>query len=263
MSPQPSLAKRLIVGTLDRVWPSAMLELYLRTRSSHCEPELWLVPSLLKSGGTALDIGANMGLWSRQLHRYADVVHAFEPNPICLRQLHRVLPLNAVLHAVALSDREGIAHLRFDPENTGIGTIEARNTLAQNAGVAVVREAEVPTRTLDSLGLTGVAFIKIDVEGHEEAVLAGGENLLTSDKPSIVCEIEERHNAGGLDRVRAGLARLGYRALALHGGKPTAFETLAREPGVRLAVAGGINNFIFVHPDRLTGFGADIAGALS
>ena len=74
---------------------------------------------------------------------------------------------------------------------------------------------EVELRTLDSYGFEDVAFIKIDVEGHEEAVLAGAGDTLVRAKPVLLIEIEERHNPGGLDRIAKRLSRIGVFRLLL------------------------------------------------
>ena len=73
-------------------------------------------------------------------------------------------------------------------------------------------------RTLDSFGFASVGLIKIDAEGHEEAVLKGAADTLSRWRPSLIVEIEERHNPGGLARIRALFGGMGYVAAALDGG---------------------------------------------
>src|SRR5688572_1283849 len=111
-------AKRVTSTMLDSACPGLLTRYYLYTKSRHFEPEMWLVPSLISRKGVALDVGANAGHWSLQLARYSRHVHAFEPNPICLSRLVRLLPSCVSLHPIALSDRAGTATLRYDPENT-------------------------------------------------------------------------------------------------------------------------------------------------
>ena len=141
-------------------------------------------------------------------------MHVFEPNPICLAQLARVRTPNMTIHEVALSDVTGGAIMRFDPGNTGIGTIEAANRLDNNPGIVQVREIEVPIRTLDSFRLANVGFIKIDVEGHEPAVLRGARALLAASHPALLMELELRHNPTVFEDVWSLLDPLGYRMLA-------------------------------------------------
>jgi FkbM family methyltransferase len=242
--------KRAIGALLAWYYPRGLITYHLRTQSRNCEPELWLVPKLVNRSGVAIDIGANEGYWSLQLARYAKHVHAFEPNPICLAQLRRVLPNRVTLHAVALSDSSGTKKLRFDPNNTGIGTIETGNPLTENVGIRQIETKDVTAACLDDFGLSDVVLIKIDVEGHEEAVLRGAAATLDRNRPTVICEIEERHNAGGLARIRAQFEGRGYWECALDGGCLRPLMNIEAEDGGKLGLAGGVNNFVFVPADK-------------
>lgn len=245
--------KHVVGALLARYYPRGLIAYHLRTQSPNCEPELWLVPQLVDRTGSAVDIGANEGYWSLQLARYAKHVHAFEPNPICLAQLQRVLPEDVTLHAVALSDSSGTKKLRFDPDNTGIGTIETRNPLTDNKGIKQIETKDVTTTCLDDFALNDVALIKVDVEGHEEAVLRGAAATLERNRPTVICEIEERHNEGGLARIRALFAGLGYRECALDGGRLRTLKDIEAGGKRKLGFAGGVNNFIFVDAKKASG----------
>lgn len=242
--------KREFGKLLGRHYPRGLILYHLWTQNRNCEPELWLVPKLLERGGMAIDVGANEGYWSLQLARFAGQVHAFEPNPICLKQLKRVLPRSVTLHEVALSDVSGTGSLRFDPNNTGIGTIETRNPLTGNVGIKHIETKVVSTCRLDDFALTGVRLIKIDVEGHEESVLSGAVATLERERPAVICEIEERHNVGGLSRIRRAFADRGYRSLALDGGRLRPLEDIEAEGRRKLGDAAGINNFLFVDSEQ-------------
>jgi FkbM family methyltransferase len=245
-----SAAKQAAAQFLVRHHPAALIQYHLYTRNPKYEPQLWLVPRLVSRSGVALDVGGNAGVWSLQMARFAGKVHCFEPNPVCIRALERVLPRRATLHRVALSEKSGTAVMRFDPDNTGIGTIEARNTLAVNSGIASIEAVTVPTARLDEFALKNVALIKIDVEGHEEAVLAGAEDTLARERPAVICEIEERHNPGGLGRIRAFFAARGYRAAALDRGRLRDLDAIDAEGALPLADAAGVNNFVFLAGEK-------------
>jgi hypothetical protein len=47
-----------------------------------------------------------------------------------------------------------------------------------------------PVITLDSLQLTNVSMIKIDVDGLEDNVLGGARNTIVSNRPVILIEIQ-------------------------------------------------------------------------
>ena len=54
------------------------------------------------------------------------------------------------------------------------------------------RAIEVPMATLDSSYEGEVGFIKIDVEGHEQAVLDGAVQTIRRCRPRLLVEIDER-----------------------------------------------------------------------
>jgi FkbM family methyltransferase len=62
-----------------------------------------------------------------------------------------------------------------------------------------VTSERVSVRRLDDIDLGGgVGFLKIDVEGHEEAVLAGASRTLKQSMPAVLVEVEERHHTGAV-----------------------------------------------------------------
>lgn len=117
----------------------------------------------LDRDSVVLDIGANIGVMTRIFGARAGHVHAFEPAPRALALLKENAPANCTIHAVAIGDRDGAAH---------IAELEAldQSHLAE-------RGLEVPMRTVDSLGLEP-DLIKIDVEGFEPSVLRGATQTL-------------------------------------------------------------------------------------
>jgi FkbM family methyltransferase len=252
---QDRMIKQVLADAAWRFAPRLMIEQHLRRRKSGLEPELWLVDQLVRPDEVAVDVGANRGVWAVQMARYARRVEAFEPNPMCVRDLQRVVGARVRINAVALSDVAGDTRLRFDPDNTGIATIEAANTLRNNAGISRVVETPVTTASLDSFHLTGVGLIKIDVEGHEEAVLRGAQETLRRERPNLVIETEDRHNPGAPGRVEESLRALGYGAFVLREGALISTDA-ARERGARLGDANDVNNFVFVWPARGIGRGS-------
>jgi hypothetical protein len=71
-------------------------------------------------------------------------------------------------------------------------------------------EAEVPWVSLDEKITEPVEFIKIDVEGHELAVLQDGMDILRRDHPVILIEAEERHRRNAVQSIRNQLSPLGH-----------------------------------------------------
>lgn len=176
------------------------------------EPELLRLEQWVPRDRLALDIGANCGIYTWRLARLARQVHAFEPQAILAKRLKRAVP-NAVVHACALSDRVGMTELRMPVADGtayyGWGTIEPANRLAAVRHDAV-RKVNVPLRRLDDLDFDDVGFVKLDVEGHELAVLRGAENTLRRCGPTILLEADDRHRPQAIATVRAFLGEIDY-----------------------------------------------------
>lgn len=145
--------------------------------------DLSLVASLVRSGGTCVDVGANVGFYTLHFAKRVGPrgrVFAFEPDPRNALLLRRNLELNRFDSFVevadaAVSDKDGRATLhRSDEAHSGWGS------LAAHAGET--SSVEVPTITLDSFldarGIDRVDFLKADVEGSEIELLRGAERSL-------------------------------------------------------------------------------------
>jgi FkbM family methyltransferase len=138
-----------------------------------------------------LDVGANVGEWSRSLldtaqrrGRTGEVdLHAFEPAASTFDELAKSLGSQAVsLHRVALSDTCGEMPLHITP-----GTSQC-NSLHNVPGVHATHE-DVTATTLDAYaqqaGLSLIDLLKIDTEGHDLAVLRGAAGLLREGRIAV------------------------------------------------------------------------------
>ena len=80
-----------------------------------------------------------------------------------------------------------------------------------------------------------VGFIKIDVEGHEQAVLDGAVQTIRRCRPRMLVEIDERLSPGGLARAKAYFRDLDYRGYFVQAGhiEPMSLFSASRpaEPG--------------------------------
>ncbi len=158
-----------------------------------------------RSRRVAVDVGAHVGLFSHWMVRDFAQLVAFEPVEAyadCWRQNVSTRPQD-VLHVCALGSREGAVRMAMaTPGSTG--------------GTYVAGEGDVPLRTLDSFALPVVDLLKIDCEGYEHEVIAGGVETLTRCRP--VCIVEQRpaqvarYPQGKVAAIRA-LERLGARTV--------------------------------------------------
>jgi FkbM family methyltransferase len=172
----------------------------------------------------ALDIGANKGVWAWLMARHTSVVHTFEPNPKLFAELARNVRGRAKVHDIAISNRSGEAELRIPRGAKGYsnqgGSLSATKVKADFIGYPV------RTRRLDDLELGPIGFIKIDVEGHELAVLEGGRETIAREHPKMVIEMEEKHTGRPIEDMIAAVEALGYRAHALVDGRLVAITEI-------------------------------------
>lgn len=213
------------------------------------EPEFSLLPQLCHPRSTVVDVGANFGMVSYWLTRLAQRCVAFEPIPRLAHALQRGFGASIELHNVALSDARGDAELIVPRISPGLSTIESKNTLSARA-LAGAERIVVQKRRLDEFDLTNVSFVKIDVEGHEEAVLRGAEGLLRRERPSLLIELEERHNPGCIDRVRSMLFAHGLVGAAQHEGRLLMLDAFDASKHQReVPHTDYVRNFLFARPE--------------
>lgn len=171
------------------------------------EKELRLLPLLVRRGAVCIDVGASLGVYSIPMAVLAGAsgaVLAFEPRTGAARRLRRladVFKLEALhVEAAALGATATSSGLvvprrrRAVPGRSYLTAGAVRDGLED--GLVGGRSVNVPVRTLDSIRSQldrPVDFVKCDVEGFELEVFRGGRNVLCSDRPVVLCEMEERH----------------------------------------------------------------------
>ena len=137
-----------------------------------------------------LDIGSNFGLHACTLARLVPdaTVVAFEPNPAEHARLLRHREWNAphlTTSSLALSDSSGILPLHLGPAgNSGMTTL-APWSQASYSGTVLVATAK-GDEFIDRGVLPAPTVIKLDVEGHEPAVLRGLAAALASPRCELV-----------------------------------------------------------------------------
>lgn len=182
------------------------------------EPEVReLLRRALGPGALAVDVGANAGAHTLAMAATGARVIAVEPNPGLRARLEANLELNGLhevrVAPVALGAQPGTAtlHVPADPVHTGGASLVAG--IHEHLRGAV--EVSVEVTTLDALLETDDVprLVKIDVEGFEAAVLAGGARTLERHRPDLAFEYTREwwHAAGSsLEPVLARLRELGY-----------------------------------------------------
>lgn len=179
----------------------------------------------LQRPGLFVDVGAHIGNHSVFMGLSGWRVVSFEPNPAAARLLRRNLDANgirsAVVHGVGVGARAGRASLaQVEAANSGATRLSG---LADDGSVEVI--------ALDTLGLAP-DVLKIDVEGWEQAVLAGATATIERSRPAIVIE-----SHAGPQAVAAPLRDLGYRVVGGSLASSPTFLCVAR-PEHRLRSLG-------------------------
>lgn len=165
-----ALPERLVGAAIRRVYPRV-------------EPELARAADYVPRGGTAVDVGAWYGPWTCRLAAIADKVVAVEPTTQLAGHLRAAFPTITIVEAAA-SDHDGTGELFMPASGPGVGVSSLEQASDESVTVRLV--------TLDSLALTDVRFLKLDVEGHELPALRGAAETIRRDGPVLLVELEER-----------------------------------------------------------------------
>jgi FkbM family methyltransferase len=208
--------------------PSVTIRLIASKNYKSGEPELKLLKELVNPQKNSIDIGANKGVYTYFLSQLSQHVYAYEPNPELAKFLNKAFYANVSVSSVALSDREGVATLSIPIKDASdydqLGSIE-KQEFSEN-----MRTFTVPTGRLDDQGLPNVGFVKIDVEGHEEAVIDGAINLLKNQRPTLIIEIEQKHHAEkDISEIFTKILMLGYEGFFLLDGTLKSLADFSKE----------------------------------
>ncbi len=153
--------------------------------------EINLFKRFVKPGMTVVDIGANIGVYTKiasDIVGPEGKVFAFEPEPenliILKEKLTSLKNRNVTLVPKALTDKIGQERLYIDEINLGNHSFSGKNILKGNGFV------EVQTITLDKYFTKKgkVDLIKMDVQGAEGKIIKGARDLLIKHKPIIMIE---------------------------------------------------------------------------
>jgi FkbM family methyltransferase len=155
------------------------------------EKELPFVRDYLKPGMRVLDIGANYGVYSVGIGKAVGPtgrVWAFEPSHDTSCFLRHTLARNGLVQVVvdqcALSDRAGRGRL-------GVQAHPELNSLTHGPGES---GEEVRVDTLDEAatrhGMHGIDFVKLDAEGEEDRIVAGGREFFRTEDPLVMFEFK-------------------------------------------------------------------------
>ncbi len=152
----------------------------------------------------AIDIGANIGLWSKELSGFFDKLVCFEPNPICLDYLKKNINLkNSQIYSCALGLNNEKRDLFIHPSNSGASSFinrikigyKEKSQETYSEFPKETKKVNVEIKKLDSFNFTNIDFIKIDVQGFELEVLKGAVQTLDLNNPVLCIEEDDPKNS--------------------------------------------------------------------
>ncbi len=219
-------------------------------RGSYEQSELDFIRRTLQPGQTVLDLGANIGFFTIHIANLVGPdgrVYAFEPMAQNLDLLRRSVAENAFterahIEPSGVGEEPGTASFVFlDPQRS-----------ASSGGSYLQPEAEptpaghelkrAPIVALDHYELRRpIHFIKADIEGAEPLAFRGAEDILQSDRPTILAEInpEQLFKVSRLQpsEFLAEMDRRRYDCRLLVDGAPGPIVTkLADDPTIRSVI---------------------------
>jgi FkbM family methyltransferase len=165
-------------------------------------------------GSTVIDIGANIGLHtlrSALLAGEKGKVIAIEPSTWAIKKLQKNVSLNQ-----SLRNRIVIRQVALgDVEQTSV-SMNLQSSYRLNGRNAITTES-VNIASLDTIGdsqgVANISIIKIDVDGHELAILRGGLSLISKNLPTLIVEFTPSFSSNYLkefQQLETSLRKMGY-----------------------------------------------------
>lgn len=151
-------------------------------RFTTSEKEFYHLSDYIRIGSTAIDIGANHGVYAREMAKYANKVIAIEPVNVNFEILRSTTKNcnNIFLYKAAATSKECKLKIAT-PEINGYKNLYQASISNAGQNCRGIRA--------DSIELaTNVSLIKIDAEGHDFEALLGCENILRKDRPTVIIE---------------------------------------------------------------------------
>jgi FkbM family methyltransferase len=173
--------------------------------SNHLEWQIWAFGSyeehfadlfryLVRPADRCIDVGANIGVHTIRLAKLVGArgeVIAIEPDPELAYRANSNLALNGLANvrlvqaAASGKARDTVLLHRPDKKDSNRG----RASLLPHAYLTG-SATTVPAVTIDDINTGPVSLIKIDVEGHEAAVVSGATKTIDTYAPAIIFEYD-------------------------------------------------------------------------
>ncbi|MGA0888549.1 MAG: FkbM family methyltransferase [bacterium] len=155
-----------------------------------------LVQKLLPkvNGGIYFDVGANLGFYvlieGKNSGEKLERIYAFEPLPENAEILRKNVTLNnldavVIVTECAMSDKLGVSSFQQEC-HSNLGHLDDFESILPEG----TRSIEVKVDTIDAYcereNIESINFLRMDVEGHEDLVLAGAKLTLSRSKNCLI-----------------------------------------------------------------------------
>lgn len=238
-------------------------------RGAWHEPEIDLLDYALKKGETAIDIGANYGLYAYHLSRCvgpSGKVVCFEPIPFTARTFRLVqrglgFGKNVELVNKGASDKTGKTQFTVPVMGSGeisaglvhMGRNDERPGKEKRANFAT-KQVECEVVAIDEYlpacaSARDVALVKCDIEGADLFAMRGMRKILDANKPTVIMEISPWYLEGfrlTVADITSFFGELGYDCYRYADRRLTRVATSEIDE----------DNWVFIHPDRRSRFKA-------
>ncbi|GAI95360.1 unnamed protein product, partial [marine sediment metagenome] len=187
--------KNIIKNLILKVLPPKQYRLFLYQYHKilgHLDREMYFINKFTNKNRTAIDAGANTGMYTVYLTKYFNNVYSFEPVPSLADDLAASKIKNNFVYNIGLAEENSKRELKIPYDNiTGEPLYAWAYFNVEHIERSFLKKESiiVGCRTLDSYHFNDVDFIKIDVEGYELNVLIGAKDTINKDKPVLLIEV--------------------------------------------------------------------------
>jgi FkbM family methyltransferase len=203
----------------------------------------YFVKNIIKPGDTVVDIGANLGYYTKNLSRLVGAqgkVIGIEPMVPYYNILNWALGKKSevVIHNVALGNEEGKIRFALPKSkttmHTGLPHVATETDTDDNStffDVKVTRASQLLA------SIKSIAYIKIDIEGYESVVIPEMKEVIAKHLPIVQVETWSPQR----EIVDETLVSLDYKRYTLYKGKLTQEDVINVEFG----------DYLYVPPQKL------------
>lgn len=155
--------------------------------------EVRILQTILPHCNLVFDVGANVGDWTKSALTINPqlIIHAFEPHLATFDSLSRqTFPAQIIRQPFGFSALEEEKTLYVAENHTGMNSVYQREGLSVLQQTGEVKPTHIQLKTIDNYcqanSIELIDFLKIDVEGHDLAVLTGAQEMLKNGRIRVI-----------------------------------------------------------------------------